>query len=61
MKNWPQKVSKARTVWDKLTVEELFKTGGDIQKLVGLVQIRYAINRSEASKQVTSFLEYNKS
>ena len=60
MKNWPDKINKARAIWDRLTVDELLKTGGDIQKLIGLDQIRYAMNRSEASKQVTKFLASSK-
>lgn len=42
---------------DKLTEDELRKSDGHEQKLVGLVQERYAISRDEADKQVKGFLE----
>ncbi|AVY95252.1 MULTISPECIES: CsbD family protein [Microvirgula] len=54
---WEQHVGTARTTWDKLTEDELRKSDGHEQKLVGLVQERYAISRDEADKQVKGFLE----
>lgn len=55
--NWRQLASLARVVWDELTLDELIKSGGDAQKLIGLVQIRYDMTRSDAEKQVMSFFE----
>jgi uncharacterized protein YjbJ (UPF0337 family) len=60
MENWAQQISAARINWGKLTVNELYKTEGEIQKLIGLVQVRYVVARSEASKQVNNFLENTK-
>lgn len=55
--NWRQLASLARVVWDELTLDELIKSGGDAQKLIGLVQTRYDMTRSDAEKQVMSFFE----
>ena len=52
---WKQQVGKARQNWGKLTEDELLEVEGRQEKLVGLVQERYAITRDEAEKQVRDF------
>lgn len=58
---WKQQVGAAKIAWGKLTEDELMKVEGHEQKLVGLVQERYAITRDEADRQVKGFFEKNKS
>ncbi len=57
IENWAQKIRSARLLWDRLTADELFQTQGDMQKLTGLVQKRYALAYKEANKQVKNFIE----
>lgn len=54
---WKQQVGAAKIAWGKLTEDELLESEGHEQKLVGLVQERYAVTRDEAHKQITSFFE----
>lgn len=53
---WKQKVGTAKVLWAKLTDDELLKTEGQIQKLAGLIEERYAITREAADKQVNNFM-----
>lgn len=57
---WKQQVGAAKIAWGKLTEDELLRLEGHQEKLVGLVQERYAVTRDEADKQVKSFFEKNK-
>jgi uncharacterized protein YjbJ (UPF0337 family) len=54
---WKQRVGSAKIVWGKLTDDELLKSEGQAERLVGLVQERYAVTRDEADKQVKKFFE----
>ncbi len=54
---WKQHVGAAKIAWGKLTDDELLKVEGREEKLVGLVQERYAITVEEAHKQVNKFFE----
>lgn len=54
---WKQQVGTAKIAWGKLTEDELLQSEGHIEKLVGLVQERYGIVRSEAEDQVKAFLD----
>ena len=56
-KNWHKLAGLALIVWDELTLDELIKSEGDVQKLTKLVQQRYDMPREDASKQVMSFFE----
>jgi uncharacterized protein YjbJ (UPF0337 family) len=53
---WKQQVGSAKILWGKLTDDEILKTEGQIQKLSGLVQERYAISREIAEQQVADFI-----
>lgn len=55
--NWKQQVNAARIAWAKLSVDELLESEGRQDKLVGLVQERYALSRDEASRRVRNFME----
>lgn len=53
---WKRQVGYAKIAWARLTDDELLETEGQMDKLVGLVQERYAITRDEASRRVRNFL-----
>ncbi|MDB5976302.1 MAG: ral stress protein CsbD [Nevskia sp.] len=57
---WKQHLGAAKIAWGELTEDELLKIEGHQQKLIGLVQERYAITRDEADRQVKSFFSTNK-
>ncbi len=57
---WKQQVGAARILWGKLTEDELLQSEGHAQRLTGLVQERYGINRGEAEQEVRSFLNKSK-
>jgi len=54
---WKEKVGEAKMAWGKLTENELLESEGKVEKLVGLIQTRYAIKREEAKKQVERFFQ----
>lgn len=56
---WKQHVGNAKVAWGKLTNDQLLQTEGHYQKLVGLVEEKYAITRIAADKQVRAFMEKN--
>jgi uncharacterized protein YjbJ (UPF0337 family) len=56
---WKQQVGAAKIAWGKLTEDELLKLEGHEQKLVGLVQERYATTKEEADRQVKAFFDKN--
>ncbi len=56
---WKQQVGAAKIAWGKLTDDELMRLDGHHDRLIGLVQERYAITRDEADRQVKSFFEAN--
>ena len=53
---WKQHAGAAKILWGKLTDDEILKTEGQLQKLVGIVQERYAISQEVADKQVADFM-----
>ena len=57
---WKQQLGAAKVTWGKLTDDELLQTEGHVQKLVGLVQERYAVTRDEADKQIKDFFDKQK-
>lgn len=57
---WKQQVGAAKLAWGKLTEDEILQSEGRAEKLVGLVQERYAITRDEADKQVSKFFDLGK-
>lgn len=58
---WKQQMGAAKVTWGKLTDDELLQTKGHVQKLVGLVQERYAITRDDATAQINRFFEKHSS
>lgn len=53
---WQQEISKAKMVKGKITEDDLLKSAGQIERIAGLVQERYAVPLAEAEKQVAAFL-----
>ena len=53
---WKQQVGSAKILWGKLTDDEILKTEGQIEKLAGIVQERYAVTREIADQQVAKFM-----
>ena len=49
---WKQHVGAAKIAWGKLTEDELLKAEGRQEKLVGLVQERYADSRSSRPEPI---------
>lgn len=50
--NWNQFSGKAKQRWGKLTDDDLLVIKGKRQELIGKIQERYGIAKSEAEKQV---------
>jgi uncharacterized protein YjbJ (UPF0337 family) len=57
---WKQQIGAAKVTWGQLTDDELLKIEGRAEKLVGLVEERYAISRDAAQNQVNSFFDKHK-
>lgn len=55
--SWERYISSAKIAWGELTEHELRKSQGDVKKLIGLVQERYAITYGEAEQQVKGFFD----
>jgi uncharacterized protein YjbJ (UPF0337 family) len=54
---WKQHILAAKSTWSRLTEDELLKCGGQVGKLVDLIQERYTIVREEAHRQAKAFFE----
>jgi uncharacterized protein YjbJ (UPF0337 family) len=52
---WKPQVNAARIKWGKLSEEELIRSDGNQQTLVGLIQKRYGVTREDAETQVGAF------
>jgi uncharacterized protein YjbJ (UPF0337 family) len=57
---WKKHIGSARIVWSKLSNEELLLSQGQAEKLIGLVQERYALTGKEAGRRVRNFLQQYK-
>jgi uncharacterized protein YjbJ (UPF0337 family) len=53
--NWKQFAGQAREKWGKLTDNDLQKTAGRRDQLVGLIQERYGIAKDEAERQASEW------
>ena len=56
---WKQLAGKAKAAWGELTDDELTRTEGNAERLVGLVQERYGKTRDQAEKEVREFFKNN--
>jgi uncharacterized protein YjbJ (UPF0337 family) len=48
---WKQLAGKAKAVWGELTDDELTRTEGNAERLVGLIQERYGRTKEQAQKK----------
>jgi uncharacterized protein YjbJ (UPF0337 family) len=53
--NWKKVKGKVKEKWGKLTDDELDVLAGKKDQLIGKIQERYGIAKSEAAKQVEDF------
>ena len=54
---WLQLKGKVREKWGKLTNDDLEKVQGRTEQLVGRIQERYGIARTEAERQVNEWIK----
>jgi uncharacterized protein YjbJ (UPF0337 family) len=59
--NWSQIKGEVRTKWGELTDSELEQAAGERDKLVGLLQERYGLAKSDAEAEVDRFVASLKS
>lgn len=52
---WKTLIAEAKSVWEKIPVEDLAQVEGNFHRLAGLVQLRYQIGREETDRQVKEF------
>jgi uncharacterized protein YjbJ (UPF0337 family) len=52
---WKQLTGKLKSKWGKLTDDDLKRTEGDSEYLVGKIQEHYGLARDEARRQVKEF------
>jgi uncharacterized protein YjbJ (UPF0337 family) len=57
---WKQLKGGIKQQWGKLTDDEIDRMEGSWERLVGMLQERYGIERAEAEKQLEEFLEQTK-
>jgi uncharacterized protein YjbJ (UPF0337 family) len=53
---WHQLKGEVKSRWGKLTDDDLDRTEGDAEKLIGRVQERYGYQRDEAKREIDEFL-----
>jgi uncharacterized protein YjbJ (UPF0337 family) len=54
--NWKQLVGKARQKWGDLTDDELQRTKGNREEMVGLIQEKYGRSKDEAEREVDAWM-----
>lgn len=54
---WQRLAGLAHIVWDDVSLDELVRSKGDLDKLTVLIQKRYDMTHEEAQKQILSFFE----
>lgn len=57
LSHWKAMLPDAHTTWPKVPSEELAQVRGNINKLAGMVQLRYKLSREDADLQVKTFLD----
>ncbi|WP_147127402.1 CsbD family protein [Shimia ponticola] len=55
--NWNEWTGKARQEWGELTEDELEKTKGERDEVIGLIQQKYGVAKDEAEKKVDAFFD----
>lgn len=54
---WKTLIADAKSVWPKISAEELASAHGDIHRLAGMVQLRCHLSREESDRQVKAFFD----
>jgi len=49
--NWKQIRGQAKSWWGKLTDDDLEKVGGQYDKLIGLLQVKYGYTQMQAEEE----------
>jgi len=52
---WHQLKGEVKSRWGKLTDDDLDRTSGDAEKLIGRLQERYGYARDQAKREVDDF------
>jgi uncharacterized protein YjbJ (UPF0337 family) len=52
--HWRQIHARAQVLWDKLTADEWAAAGGDMEKIIGLVEARYGQARHAVVEQLNA-------
>jgi uncharacterized protein YjbJ (UPF0337 family) len=56
---WEQLKGKTRAKWGELTLDDVDLIEGNAQRLVGLLQERYGLDREQAEQEVDDWLAGN--
>jgi uncharacterized protein YjbJ (UPF0337 family) len=59
--NWQQYKGQVRQTWAKLTDDDLARTNGKREELVGRLQERYGYTKEMAERKIDAFLKMIKS
>lgn len=54
--NWKQLTGKAKQRWGKLTDDDLVQIHGKREQLIGRIQERYGLSRSDADRELERFV-----
>jgi len=54
---WNQVKGDIRRTWGDLTDDDVARTNGDVDTLIGRIQERYGIAKEQAREQVSAFLQ----
>lgn len=50
---WKQIRGQAKVWWGKLSDDDLEQVGGEFEKLIGLLQVKYGYSRQQAEEEFT--------
>jgi hypothetical protein len=56
LQSWRKAEALAVATWTRLSPEELRSSGGNANKIAGLIQLRYQTTREDSDKQVAAFM-----
>jgi uncharacterized protein YjbJ (UPF0337 family) len=55
---WHQLKGEVKSRWGKLTDDDVDRTEGDAEKLIGRLQERYGYQRDQAKREVDDFMRH---
>ena len=56
---WKQLKGSIKSKWGKLTDDEIDQVQGETEKMIGLLQEKYAYNKEKAEAELAEFLSQN--